>query len=119
MLGQIRISDLRVVCVIGVHPHERQRPQPLRLDLELTRDFAQAAASDDVRHTTDYSEVAAAITELLQERRFRLLETLAVEGCQLVLARWPEVQRCALHVKKASALPQAAHAAVRLELSRG
>ncbi|MCA9713116.1 MAG: dihydroneopterin aldolase [Myxococcales bacterium] len=117
-LGTVEIRDLTVDCVVGVYPEERERLQPLRLDLELELDFAAASARDELGHTVDYAAVAALLDTWLNEQKFKLLETIAVRGCALLLERWPAITRARLTVKKPSAVAEAAYAAARYELRR-
>ena len=76
-LDTISIRDLDVDCVIGVYPQERDRPQPLRLDVDLMVGSERAACSERLDDTLDYEFVAAQLVFLLKSCRFRLLETAA------------------------------------------
>ena len=73
----IRIDNLLIDCVVGVYPHERQVPQPLRVDVEMRCDTEQAGAAERLGRTIDYAALAAQIAFLLQSSRFSLLETAA------------------------------------------
>jgi dihydroneopterin aldolase len=63
--------------VVGLHPHERDVPQPLRIDVDLGLDTESAAESERIGRTIDYDAMAAQIAFLLQAGRFELLETAA------------------------------------------
>ena len=119
MLGTIAVADLEIRCIVGIHPHERVEPQTLFLDVEIDHDFARAADSGDTSHTVDYSEMSEALTLMVQEGRFHLMEALAERGCRLIFERWPSVTRCRITVKKPAALPAARYAAVRVERLTG
>lgn len=118
LTGAILLRGLRVPCIIGIFPHERETPQDVLLDVELDLDIGPAAASEDVHQTVDYDAVSAALTELIQRRRFLLLEALVAEGTALLLDRWPRIDRCALTARKPAALPAAEAVALRLERRR-
>jgi FolB domain-containing protein len=49
------------------------------LTLELTADFAAAAADDDLSRTIDYFAVTQRLLKLGEGREWRLIETLAME----------------------------------------
>lgn len=60
----ILITGLRVVSVIGVLEHERQSPQPLRVDIDIHVDLNDAGRSDDLSQTVHYGEVSMQIAEV-------------------------------------------------------
>src|SRR5688572_3594592 len=82
----IAIEGLYVDCVVGVYPHERSEPQPLRIDLRMALDTARAGSGQRLRNTIDYAMVASQIAFLLQSCRFHLLETAAHALTRYLLA---------------------------------
>jgi 7,8-dihydroneopterin aldolase/epimerase/oxygenase len=115
MLGTVTIKDLKITCIVGIYPKERELLQNLFLDVEMDLDFGAAAQTEDVQHTVDYAEVSDRLEAWVKERKFQLIETLAEQGCLLVFESWPAVQRCKITVKKPGAVPQASYAAVTVE----
>jgi 7,8-dihydroneopterin aldolase/epimerase/oxygenase len=76
----VSIRDLAVPAVIGVHPWEREVEQTLVVSVDMVPETAgvrKAAASDDLADALDYSAVADAITAVLRDGKFRLIETAA------------------------------------------
>lgn len=114
-MGLINIQDLRIRCIVGVHTHERKVEQDLFIDLRMDVDFAEAARTDHLRHTVDYTAVADLLTEWCRREKFKLIETLAERACSLICSEWPQVRRCRVTIKKPGALPQARYAAVMAE----
>ena len=92
MTDTVSIRDLSVAAVIGVHPWEREIEQTLAVSVEMvpeTADVRKAATSDDLADTLDYSAVAEAITAVLREGKFRLIETAAERVAGRLLADFP------------------------------
>lgn len=114
-MGIIAVQDLKVRCIVGVNPHERKVEQDLFLDLRIETDFAEAARTDQLAHTVDYTAMAALLTEFIRREKFLLIETLAERACALLCAEWPQIRRCRVTIKKPGALPGARHAAVTAE----
>jgi len=56
---------------------ERERAQPFEVDLRLSVDVSEAAASDDLADTVDYGTLSDAIVALIEVESFLLLERLA------------------------------------------
>src|SRR4051812_7181166 len=114
----LSIRDLKVSCIVGVHPHERKREQDLFLDVDLWLDFVPAAASDHLHDTLDSTRVAEDLTAFLRAERFQLIETLAHRGCERLLRSYPALQGCRLVIRKPGAVPNALHAMVTVERMR-
>jgi len=102
---RIFIRELRVDCIVGVYPHERDKPQPLTVDLELGIDTGAAAYSGRIAHTCDYARVADELATLLQFRRYKLLELAAGELAAMLLGVHPMVEDVRLRLSKPRALP--------------
>jgi dihydroneopterin aldolase len=77
---RIEVRGLRVVATCGVGPAERERPQPLSIDLDVELDTRAAGASDDVADTVDYGAACDAAASALVAARPHLLE----HGCEAV-----------------------------------
>jgi len=118
MTGTTGLQGLRVECIVGIHPHEREARQSVILDIEMDYDFAAAAAGEAIADAVDYTGVASQVTELAERRGFQLIETMAEETAALVLARFPQVQQVRLEIRKPAAVPAAACAFVRVERAR-
>ena len=118
MIGTTGLRQLRVDCVVGIYPHERDLAQTVFLDIELDYDFGAAAASDAIGDALDYDGVARLATDLLQQRRFQLIETMAEETCSQLFGAFPEVRAVRLRIEKPAAVPAAACSFVRVERVR-
>ena len=118
MIGTTGLHGLRVECIVGVYQHERETRQSVIMDIELDCDFAAAAAADALGDAVDYDEVAKAVTELAERRAFQLIETMAEEAAALLLARYPQVQRVQLEIRKPAAVPAAECSFVRVDRAR-
>jgi len=118
MTGTTGIHNLRVDAIVGIYPHERDKAQTLFLDIELDYDFGPAAASDVISDAVDYDGVASSVTELIQTRRFQLLEAMAEATAAMVLERVPAVHEVRLEIRKPAAVPAAASSFVRVTRRR-
>jgi len=112
----IEIRRLRVLSHIGVPELERATPQALFITLRLVPSRGFEGLADDLARTVDYALVAQQIEALAAARPRRLIETLAVEIAELLLALHP-LARVAVTVEK-SILPNTECVAVHLERSR-
>lgn len=118
MTGTTGLKQLRVDCIVGIYPRERQSPQTVLLDIDLDYDFGPAARSDAIADAVDYDVVAASVTELLQAKQFQLLEAMAEQAAAMLLDRIPNVTGVRLEIRKPAAVPAAQCAFVRFERRR-
>lgn len=112
-MDTIIINELEVWYHVGVPDAERAAAQRLLLTVEMERDFAAAAAGDDLRETIDYYAVSRRLLSLGEGRSWKLIETLAVEIAEMVLKEFGAA-RVRVEVKK-FIIPEARHVAVRVE----
>jgi dihydroneopterin aldolase len=75
-MNQIFIEDIQAAAQVGIYPHELIGSQPVSITLRLGIS-GRAARSDRIEDTIDYAEVVARLREILEQRRFALLEHLA------------------------------------------
>jgi len=84
-LDRIRIDALVVTTVVGVLPHEREIPQPLRIDLVISTDLSAAGISDDLGDTINYGAVAESVARVVRTSSDLLLERVAHRVAEVVL----------------------------------
>jgi dihydroneopterin aldolase len=99
MTDRILLHDIRVDGRHGVGDEERAIPQPFEVDIELVRDLSEAARTDDLARTIDYSAVDAIVRDVVANRSFKLLETIAETIAVAVLAELP-VDEIVVRVRK-------------------
>ena len=119
MIGTIEVAGIRVRCIVGILPFERVQEQDIRIDVSMDLDFAEAAATGNIDATVNYVDVARALSELVTERKYQLIETMAEECAALVLARWPRVESVAIAIHKPAAVPEAGDTRAKIARRRG
>lgn len=82
----IELDGFRVDCVVGVLPDERRRTQPVDVQVRLGLDLDAAGDAEDLTRSVDYAEVRDQVRTLAWHGQWRLLETLALAICRLLLA---------------------------------
>lgn len=76
-MDKIFLDELRIETIIGIWEWERRIRQTVIIDLEMSADIAEAAATDDVADTLNYKLVAKRLQEFVGNSSFQLVETLA------------------------------------------
>ncbi|UYO96622.1 dihydroneopterin aldolase [Microbacterium sp. M28] len=82
---EIMLTGLTAFGRHGVYAHERENGQEFTVDLRLRLSLAEAAASDDVRDTVHYGELADQVVEILTGEPVNLIETLAERIAEVAL----------------------------------
>lgn len=83
---EIALTGLTVFGRHGVFAHERESGQEFTIDLRLRLSLADAAASDDVKDTVHYGELAEAVAAVVGGEPLDLIETLAERIAVVALA---------------------------------
>jgi dihydroneopterin aldolase len=117
----IELRGLRLVGLVGVLPEERVRAQPLEVDLDVVVDLSRAGASDALEHTVDYGALCALAAAVVHRGAPQLLERLAAELADEVLAADHRISEVGVVVRKLRPpVPQdLATSGVRLRRRRG
>ena len=115
-MDRIILTDLEVGYHVGVPDAERATPQRLLLTVELRRDFTAAVAGDDLTKTIDYYQVSRRLLTFGEGRSWKLIEKLAVDLAEFVLAEFQPTS-VSVEVKK-FILPETRYVAVKVERSR-
>jgi dihydroneopterin aldolase len=115
-MSRINIVDLEVFYQVGVTDEERAKPQRLLITVEMDFDFTTAAMSDRVEKTINYFDVAQELLKYGERRSWKLLEKLATNLAEHIMARFkPETVQ--VEVKKFP-ISQARYVSVMVGRSR-
>ncbi|MCO5066193.1 MAG: dihydroneopterin aldolase [Rhizobiaceae bacterium] len=112
----ILLRDLELNLSIGVHEHEKIRPQRLLVSVEATLDAAQAEG-DDLAGTLDYDRIRDFAKLLELSGHIELQETIARRILDFVLSN-PGVVRAVVQTAKPDIFDDCAFVGVRLEADR-
>jgi 7,8-dihydroneopterin aldolase/epimerase/oxygenase len=100
---RIELRGMRFLGRHGVTLEERMEPQPFEVDLALWADLTEAAATDELAATIDYSTVFARVGEVVEGESFRLIEALAGAIIRSILDAHSQVRSIEVRVRKPEA----------------
>lgn len=92
MSDVIELRGLRVSAIVGVLPEEREREQPVLVDIDIERPFRDAADGDDLAATTNYADVLVLAQRIITDGHYLLLETLVHRVAAAVLELDPAIE---------------------------
>jgi FolB domain-containing protein len=82
----IELRGLVALGICGALPEERERPQPIEVDLDVGLDLSRAGTTDELHDTLDYGALTALVDRVITTEEFTLLERLAARLAEVVLA---------------------------------
>ena len=99
-MDRIKIEKLEVFGNHGVFPEERILGQKFQISAEIYTDLHKAAVTGDLDKTVNYGEVCQFISDYTQDNTYELIETLADQLAQEILARYEQVEKVTIEVFK-------------------
>ena len=115
-MSYITITELEVFYRVGISDAERAQPQRLLLTVQMKFDFSSAAVSGRIARTVDYGEVVRLLLKLGDGRNWKLIESVAADIADKILAEFP-IENVTVEVKKFP-FPEARHVSVYLTRER-
>nr|WP_092068386.1 dihydroneopterin aldolase [Dendrosporobacter quercicolus]NSL47077.1 dihydroneopterin aldolase [Dendrosporobacter quercicolus DSM 1736]SDL75170.1 dihydroneopterin aldolase [Dendrosporobacter quercicolus] len=100
MADKILLKNMMFYGFHGVFEYEREQGQRFYIDVELTADFDQAGKTDNLEDTIDYTAIYSHIKEIAETQRFQLLEALASQLCDSILAAYDRLQAITVRIRK-------------------
>ncbi len=94
---KIVIKDLTFAALIGVYPHERVQPQPLRIN-------AQIEYQREGKYL-DYTKIVKSIETFLIEQKFKTLENATIQTINFLHKQFPQIKKIKLQIIKPAILP--------------
>ena len=89
MADRITLTGLRVRGHHGVFDHEKRDGQDFVVDVTVWLELAEAAATDDLKNTLHYGELAQRVADIVGGPARDLIETVATETAEDIM-RWDD-----------------------------
>ncbi len=84
-LRHVFVRDLILPCNIGVHLHEKGRPQRVRINLDLGVREDDGAHDDRLENVVCYEDIVTRVRAVVSDGHVNLVETLAERIASLCL----------------------------------
>ncbi|KYZ77310.1 dihydroneopterin aldolase [Anaerosporomusa subterranea] len=117
MHDTITLSNMTFFGRHGVYPYEQEHGQRFLVDIEMSADLEQAAQTDHLEATVDYTAVYDAVKRIVETEHYQLLEALCGRITGVVL-EFPHVKRVVVRIRKPAAPVPGALDFVQVALSR-
>lgn len=113
-LRHVFIRNLMAPCSIGVHRHERDAEQRVRINLDLAVTEGDRPIDDDIRNVICYEQMARGVERICNQGHVNLVETLAEKIAAMCLED-ERVQSARVRVEKLDILEDAESVGVEIE----
>jgi dihydroneopterin aldolase len=113
-LVHVFVRDLSVDAVIGVHRHEKVKPQPVLINIDLSVREEGAPVEDTLASVVDYEVIVDGVRALIAEGHVKLVETLAERIAQFCLTD-RRVLAARVRIEKLSAIAGVRSVGVEIE----
>lgn len=111
---RIFVRDLELAALIGVHRHEQDGRQRVRINLDLDVQEGDRPAQDRLSEVVCYAEIVAGVREIVAAGHINLVETLAERIAAKCLAD-RRVQSARVRIEKLDVFADAASVGVEIE----
>lgn len=113
-IRHVFVRDLVLDAHIGVHRHEEDKPQPIRVNIDLTVTEDGAPLGDRLESVVDYEHVINGVRAIVAKGHVRLVETLAEAVAAFALEDL-RVRAVRVRIEKLQIIPDAASVGVEIE----
>jgi 7,8-dihydroneopterin aldolase/epimerase/oxygenase len=83
-LRHVFVRDLEVMATLGIHEHERLKPQRIIVNIDLSVKEGEDPMVDDIKNVVSYEIVVKKVEAIIARGHVNLVETLAelfAEAC--------------------------------------
>jgi dihydroneopterin aldolase len=114
-LRHVFVRDLELLAPIGIYDHERQKPQRIIVNIDLS--VQEGSGDDDISHVVSYEIVVKKVEAIIADGHTNLVETL----CEKIASACLKDQRvlaARVRVEKPDIIPNARSVGVEIERVR-
>ena len=98
----IRIKNASFYAYHGAFAEEQSIGGKFEADVDIHSDFSEAAKTDDLHKTVNYVDVYKFIDNIINEKKYYLIETLASVIADRLLTSFPKINKVCVRVRKNS-----------------
>jgi dihydroneopterin aldolase len=107
------IRDLELTCSIGIHDHEKQTPQRVVINLEMSVEKLDNPLSDNHENVVCYESVANQIRAMVLRGHINLVETMADDIVEICFG-YARVFRVMVRVEKPDIMADATSVGIKI-----
>ncbi|GIN93532.1 7,8-dihydroneopterin aldolase [Siminovitchia terrae] len=118
-MDKIYLNEMDFYGNHGVFPEEAVLGQRFRVNVVMETDLRAAGRSDNLEKTINYADVYTLCKEIVEGKRFNLVEAVAENIADDILDRFESVERVHVKVIKPNPPINGIYDSVAVEITRG
>ncbi|MBD8005926.1 dihydroneopterin aldolase [Bacillus norwichensis] len=118
-MDKIYLNEMDFYGNHGVFPEEAALGQRFRVNVVMETDLRAAGRSDNLEKTINYADVYTLCKEIVEGKRFNLIEAVAENIAVDILERFESVERAHVKVIKPNPPINGIYDSVAVEIIRG
>ncbi|WNK00950.1 dihydroneopterin aldolase [Thalassospiraceae bacterium LMO-JJ14] len=108
------VRDLVLLALIGVHDHEHDKPQRVRVNLDLAVRESEKGLDDDLANVVCYEQLVSGVQKIFDQGHVGLVETIAEAISEMCLTD-TRVRSARVRVEKLDIFDNAQSVGVEIE----
>lgn len=117
-MDKIYVNKMEFYGYHGVFPEENKLGQRFIVDLMIETDLKQAGESDDLSYSVNYGELYNLCRDIVEGKRYKLVEAVAEDIAATILNQFPRVSVCSIKVIKPDPPIPGHYESVAVEITR-
>ncbi len=115
-IRHVFVRDLVIPALIGVHKHEKDGQQNIRINLDMEIPEAENSIKDRLSDVVCYEEIVDGIREIVNAGHINLVETLAEKIAARILVD-QRIERVRVKIEKLDIFADASSVGIEIERS--
>ena len=115
-IRHVFVRDLVIPALIGVHKHEKDGQQNIRINLDMEVPEAESSIKDRLSDVVCYEEIVDGIREIVNAGHINLVETLAEKIAARILTD-QRIERVRVKIEKLDIFADASSVGIEIERS--
>ncbi len=116
-LRHVFVRDLEILALIGIYDQEKQKPQRIIVNIDLSVKEEIGPMADDISHVVSYEIIAKKVEAIVADGHVNLVETMCEKIAQSCLTD-KRVMAARVRVEKPDIIPNARSVGVEIERAR-
>ncbi len=116
-LTRLTIENAEFYAYHGVKDAEKKLGGKYQVDIDLYYDATQAIVNDDVRDALNYEEALFCVSDILENERYNLVETIVNEILNQLMEKFMQLERATVRLRKLNVPVQSIISCIECEQS--
>ena len=95
----IKIKNFKFTSILGIYEWEEKIQREIIINAKIETDYDQARFTNNIKDTIDYHELITKIKNLLNSKKFKLIEEMVQQTLDLIMED-KRIKKCEVEIDK-------------------